>query len=264
MRSWGMVAALLLLAGCGTTRPSADIDHGHRLATVMGCTSCHGAKLDGHLFEEDPQFALAWSSNLSRILPRWSDRQIEQVLRSGRRPDGSVLWFMPTFAQRQISDDDLRDLIAWLRTVPPSGTGHPPIRRGPMFAVAIEHGFQDSAAQAERLKARQPVVLDDRFRQGRYLATIACAECHGPELSGPRDPRPGDPPDLSIAAAYTPGEFARLLTTGINRNGQPAGDMAQEARKRLSSLTRQEMAAIQAYLVARAAVPGSGATPRVQ
>lgn len=73
----------------------------------MGCTSCHGTALEGHLFEEDPAFALAWSSNLSRILPRRTDAQIDATLRSGRRPDGSALWFMPTFAHRQISPDDI-------------------------------------------------------------------------------------------------------------------------------------------------------------
>lgn len=218
----------------------------------MGCTSCHGTRLDGHLFEENPQFAIAWSSNLSRILPRWSDAQIESALRKGVRPDGTALWFMPTFAQQRLSPEDMRDLIAWLRTVPASGRDHPPMRRGPMFAQAIAHGFQDSAAQAQRLKARQPASAGTAHGRGRYLATIACAECHGPDLAGPRDPRPGDPPDLQIAAAYEPAAFARLLKTGVAQNGRPAGAMAVEARKRLSALTPEDVAALHGYLVARA------------
>lgn len=81
---------------------------------------------------------------------------------------------------------------------------------------------------------------------------IACSECHGPDFKGVRDPRPGDPPDLGVAASYTPEDFARLLKTGVAQNGRPATGMAEEARKRLSVLTPTEVEAIRAYLVARA------------
>ena len=79
-----ILALALFLAACvpAPAQQRADVAHGRRLATVMGCISCHGPKLDGHLFEEDPGFALAWSSNLSRILPRWNDRQIATTLRT--------------------------------------------------------------------------------------------------------------------------------------------------------------------------------------
>lgn len=241
------------LVGCASPKAEANAERGHRIATLMGCTSCHGDKLDGHLFEENPQLAIAWSSNLSRILPKWSDAEIGATLRTGKRPDGTAMWFMPTFAQRHISDTDLRDLIAWLRTVPPSGDMHPPIKRGPQMEAAIKHDlFQDSAAQAQKLAARQPVDLGPKLAEGRYLTTIACSECHGPDLKGVRDPQPGDPPNLSTAAAYTPAAFARLVRTGVKQNGEKAVLMAEEAPKRLSVLSDAEIAAIQAYLTARA------------
>jgi mono/diheme cytochrome c family protein len=244
-----MTAAALLLAACGG---APDVKRGAHLATVMGCVSCHGAALDGHLFEENPAFAVAWSSNLSRILPRWSDARIEAALRMGRRADGTALWFMPTFAQSRLTPADMRYLIAWLRSVPPSGVDHPAIVRGPQFAVAIDHGFLDSAAQAEKVATRQPVRVPGA-QQGRYLASIACAECHGPDLKGVKDARPGDPPDLAVAGAYSPAAFARLLKTGIKADGGPANEMIHEAPKRLSALTNEEITAIKRYLEARAA-----------
>lgn len=152
-----ILALAVSLASCTGKANTDDVSHGHRLATVMGCISCHGEKLDGHLFEEDPTMVIAWSSNLSRILPRWSDTQVESTLRTGKRPDGTPLWFMPTFSHRRLTRDDMRDLIAWLRTVPTTGIDHPPMKRGPMFVQAVAHGFQDSAADALRLADRQPV-----------------------------------------------------------------------------------------------------------
>lgn len=249
MRSWVIAAAALLLAACGTT---PDVNRGARLATVMGCTSCHGATLDGHLFQENPRFAIAWSSNLSQILPRWSDGQIEAALRDGRRPDGSALWFMPTFAQSRLMPGDMRDLIAWLRSVPPNGSEHPRMTTGPAFAAAVDQGFTDSAAGAARMATRQPLRVPGQ-QEGRYLASIACAECHGPDLKGAKDARPGDPPNLSVAAAYSPDAFARLLRTGIKADGKPANEMIHEAPKRLRALTDDEVAAIHRYLQARAA-----------
>ena len=263
MKRFGIVALAAALSACSGKPPETSLARGKHLATVMGCLSCHGFKLDGHLFEENPQFVLAWSSNLSRILPGWSDRQIETALRTGVRPNGSALWFMPTFAQTHLSKDDMAALIAWLRSIPPSGTMHPPMKRGPMFAQALAHGFQDSAAQATRLAERTPVQAGRQHATGRHLALLSCTECHGPDLTGPKDPRPGDPPDLAIAAAYTPQAFARLLRTGIRQDGRPAGDMAEQARERLSAFDPAEVEAIRRYLVARAGVTsGRAGSPR--
>ena len=239
----------LVLAGCGK---GGDPGRGHRIAAITGCVSCHGEKLDGHLFAEDAQFAIAWSSNLSRTLPGWTDQQLERVLRSGRRPDGTPLWFMPTFAQQHLSERDMRDLIAWLRTVPPTGRRHPPIKRGPQFAMAVSAGFADAAGEAARYASRAPVDRGARYAEGRYLTRIACAECHGPDLKGPRNPQAGDPPDLSVTASYDAAAFARLLRDGTKLDGRPAGLMAQEAPKRLRALTPAEVAAIRDYLIARA------------
>ena len=248
MRGWWI--GLLLLAAC--SGPRGDIEHGKRLATITGCISCHGPKLDGHLFEENPAFALAWSANLSRRLPGYSDAQIDATLRSGRRPDGSALWFMPTFTHRVLSAGDMRDVIAWLRTVPPTGSDHPPIKFGPEAKAALAMGFADSAAQAERLARREPAALDKQTEQGRYLTRIACAECHGPDLVGPKNPQVGDPPDLSVVAGYSVAQLTTLLRTGVAPGGRKVGFMSEEAPKRLSALTDAEIAAIHAYLTARA------------
>jgi mono/diheme cytochrome c family protein len=50
----------------------------------------------------------------------WTDRQIKQALTQGVRPDGSVLGLpMPVYYLRNVSDDDLDAIIAWLRTLRP-------------------------------------------------------------------------------------------------------------------------------------------------
>ena len=252
MRRRGVILVLAMVLGACSRAETGDVEHGRRLATVTGCISCHGERLEGHLFEENAQFALAWSSNLSRILPGWSNAQIETTLRTGRRPDGSPLWFMPTFAQQRLSHEEMRDLIAWSRTASASGELHPAIKFGPLFKPALAQGFQNSADEAVRLASRMPADRGPRFAEGRHLTSIACAECHGPDLKGAQNPQPGDAPDLVAAAAYTPESFRRLLKTGVMQNGKRAVLMGEEAPKRLSALTDAEVDSIQEYLRARA------------
>lgn len=247
------IAGVLLVAAVAA--PAADRAHGRRIAQIEGCISCHGEKLDGHLFEENADFAIAWSTNLSRLLPRRSDAQIERTLRTGRRPDGSALWFMPTFVHARLSAGDMRDLIAWLRSVPASGVVHPPMKRGPQFVAALGRGLQDSAAQAVRLNGRAAADAGPRHARGRYLAQIACAECHGPDLHGARTPSPGAPPDLSVATAYDPARFRTLLRTGRGIGGRDLGDMTKYGPERLVGLADSEIVTIRGYLVARAALP---------
>ena len=168
------VLALLVLAACSRA-PAADVAHGKRLATVMGCVSCHGPKLDGHLFEENPAFAVTWSSNLSRILPDWSEAQIEATLRTGRRPSGSALWFMPTFAQSQLSASDMRDLVGYLRT-----------------GLVVRERWLDDVSFVELLSISQTmpglnavnmsILVGDRLRGG--LAVHAHVEFRGSPQDG--------------------------------------------------------------------------------
>lgn len=250
VRVWIGAVALSLLA-CTALPAAPDRAHGRRVAQIEGCISCHGEKLDGHLVEDDPQLALAWSSNLSRLLPRWNDATVERTLRSGRRPDGSAMWFMPTYVHARLSPADMRDLIAWLRTIPATGHDHPPLKRGPQFEAALARGMQDSATQAARLAARAAVDVGAAQARGRYLAQIACSECHGPDLHGVRDPKPGQPPDLAVAAAYDPAQFRTLLRTGRGLGGRDLGEMTRYGPERFAGLTDEEIGQLHEYLVAR-------------
>ena len=250
MRAW-IGAVVFSLTACTADKPAPDVVHGRRIAQIEGCISCHGEKLDGHLVEEDAHFALAWSSNLSRLIPRWNDETVERALRSGRRPDGSALWLMPTYVHARLSHADMRDLIAWLRTVPATGVDHPPLKRGAQFTAALAHGMQDSAAQAARLASREAADVGARHARGRYLAQIACSECHGPDLRGAREPGPGQPPDLAAAAAYGPEQFHSLLRTGRGVGGRDLGEMTQYGPERFVGLTDGEIDDVRNYLVAR-------------
>src|SRR5689334_25308849 len=98
MRYWTCVA--LLLAACQqqpkpavkpaeVTFDGADVTdaaalraHGERISWTLGCRGCHREKLEGGSFYE------RYASNLTRELPKYSDAEIEHVLRTGVPRDG--------------------------------------------------------------------------------------------------------------------------------------------------------------------------------
>src|SRR5688500_16582354 len=99
----------------------SETARGERLAKVLGCLGCHGKDLTGQPWIEAPNFAILFTSNLTRAVPRYSAAQLAQTLRFGARPDGSPLWEMPSHIFTDLSDPDMNALTAWLRTVKPAG-----------------------------------------------------------------------------------------------------------------------------------------------
>ena len=137
-----LLGAILVLGGCDGRRSeeppsepvaaiqferaSADpVRHGERLSLVLGCSGCHGADLKGEDWSE-PGFGRLWTANLTRAAERYTEDQLEAVVRSGSKPDRTELWGMPSHLFTQLSDDDLAAVIAFLRSKPPAGDVHPP------------------------------------------------------------------------------------------------------------------------------------------
>jgi mono/diheme cytochrome c family protein len=91
--------------------------------------------------------------------------------------------------------------------------------------------------------APRPPNGPDPAARGLYIAKSSCTECHGQQLAG------GDAtPALSVVAAYSPVEFARLMREGIPRDGRKLDLMARTARNRFVHLTDDEVTALYTYL----------------
>ena len=98
-----------------TKQASGQIAHGERLTWVLGCRGCHGTGLQGERFYE------LYASNLTTDLPRYSDAQLERLMRDGLHPTGREVWAMPSELFQHLSGPDMTALIAYLRTIEPAG-----------------------------------------------------------------------------------------------------------------------------------------------
>lgn len=248
----GLISLGVLSFGGCSNASKTDVERGRLLATTLGCVSCHGARMDGHLFQNEPGVAVIYSANASRIMPAYSDAALREMLVSGKRRDGTALWVMPPASFAVLNRSDMNDLIRWLRTIPPTGTSHPPITIGPLWQKAIDAGqIKPPSAMLAAELAHPPIDLGKDYARGRYLARTVCAECHEPNLGGQRDPQPGDAPDLNVAAAYDAAAFRRLLRTGKGLDRADLGLMTEAAKERLNVLSDSDIEALRNYLVAR-------------
>ncbi|MEO8345398.1 MAG: cytochrome c [Betaproteobacteria bacterium] len=238
------------------TTGAEAIARGKELADRTGCTDCHKADLRGGLFSDDGWLhGRYYASNLTQKAKVYSDEELARIVRAGVRPDGRGVVAMPSSGFVRLTDDEMADITAFVRSMPAGGIEQPEHYVGPLDRLSFLNGegdFKPGVTYVEEEMRKDPADAGPQHAAARHLTSIVCRECHGGDLKG----HPwGSEPDLVVAAAYELPEFTRLLRTGIGIDGKEHGLMTSVARSRLHHLNDKEIAGIHAYLVARVAVP---------
>lgn len=108
--------------------PGVTPEYGRYLAITGRCMSCHGRGLSGGQVPGTPPDPKNFppAANLTpRGIGTWTEKDFFTALRQGKRPDGSTLNpFMPWMYTSQMTDDEIRALWAFLKTVPPKDSGN--------------------------------------------------------------------------------------------------------------------------------------------
>lgn len=210
------------------------IRNGEHVATIRGCIDCHGSKLEGGVFIEDPVVGLLIASNLTSgmggIGSDYNNEDWVRAIRHGVRKDGKSVIFMPSHEYNQIDRKDLSDLIAYIKSLPPADNELPETRIGlPYRAMYLLSGdihlfpariIDHSLPIPEPVENRSPVEL------GEYLAAT-CTGCHGAGFSG--GTIPGVPPNWPAATnltssgplnSYSADDFINTMRTGVTPDGR--------------------------------------------
>lgn len=119
----------------------------------------------------------------------WTDGEIIRAIREGIGRDGRGLFpIMPYFIYKDLADEDVEAVVAYLRTLPPARSHEPP-RREIAFPLNLLVRLWPEPVAA-------PITAPDRVEAplayGEYLARVArCEFCHSPRDPNSLDPFPG-------------------------------------------------------------------------
>jgi mono/diheme cytochrome c family protein len=247
-------------AGCGChTEPN-------KAATAL---NVGGRRYDG-------PFGTVYATNITPDpetgIGKWTDDQIITAIRAGRRPNGERLLPVhpyPTF--NGIAEEDLRALVAYLRSVPPVRRANTPKKiTVPMFESIFLPAWLATFAPRE---TPPPSAPTSGLARGEYLVRAVghCGECHTPRgmtqaLDNTRfmagNPK-GKGPEGSMVPNITPdndtgigkwteAQIADYLATGNLPNGDVAGGLMGEVIQGSSvgykDMTKADLLAIARYL----------------
>lgn len=102
----------------------ATPEYGKYLADIGGCTGCHRPDLSGgHVPGTPPDFKDAANLTPAGPLGKWTEADFFRALRKGLRPDGTPIdAFMPWQASAKMTDDELRAIWLYVKSVPAKAT----------------------------------------------------------------------------------------------------------------------------------------------
>jgi mono/diheme cytochrome c family protein len=235
---------------------SESVRRGEFLATRYGCNNCHGTEMQGLVLFDQPNVARITAPNLTRVVKDYTDAELERLMRQGVKHDGTSTWIMPSQMFTYLTDQDLRDIIAYVRSVPERDGLDRSTVMGPIGRIGIlTDKFVPVVAQIEPGIDRTQPDPNDAVERGRYLVMTSCTECHGTNLQGLDSLKA---PNLLIAAAYSEEDFAHLMRDGIGMGNRELGLMSEVAKARFKTFDDADVHAIRTYLSAY--VQGGGAT----
>lgn len=285
-----LILALVVIAGGWfLSRPPAlpdasiaeggDVKAGQLVFAAAGCASCHIApgaeKTDapvlagGKAFPSD--FGTFYAPNISSDeetgIGAWSDAALYRAVTAGISPDGRYYYpAFPTHSYALASQEDIRNLVAFLRTLPADAT--PSKAHGVGFPFNIRRGlwlWRVAFAPKDWVRPAETSELE----RGRYLVETLghCAECHTPRnaLGGLQTAKwmagaalpvgEGRVPNLTPAKLdWSVADIAEYLKSGFTPDYDVVGGEMADVVENTSKLPDEDRQAIAAYLKALPAI----------
>ena len=277
--SGASVLAVVFCAFAVHAAAQGDAKRGSYLAKAAGCVGCHTEAKEGA-----PAFAggralktpfgTFYGPNITPDpkagIGKWSEEDFIRAMRHGRRPDGAN--YFPAFPYTsftKIRENDLRDLWAYLKSLPPSSQPSRPHQLGFFyrwrFLVTLWKWLYFTPGAFVSIPGATEAV-----NRGAYLVQALghCGECHTPRnfLGGSRSSRylaggkvdGKDVPNLTPAGLkkWSDRDLQQFLVAGMTPDGDfPSETMAEVINNTTSKLTPEDLAAMVAYLRVLPALP---------
>lgn len=280
--------AALVLVGAGVAwvltapdpLPASELEalqgdpvHGELVFHAAGCASCHVAPdtaqterpilSGGQRFAT--QFGIFVAPNISPSpegIGDWTQAEVMNAILRGVSPEGQHYYpAFPWNAYWKADRQDVADLVAYLRTLPPSSASSQPNE------IPFPFNIRRAVGGWKLLFLQDDWVvtgdLTEEQQRGRYLVEALghCGECHTPRntlgglrtsawLAGARDPAgEGWNPNITPAGLqWSEADIVAMLQSGFTPDFDVVGGEMAEVVSNTSRLTQEDRQAIAAYL----------------
>lgn len=263
-----------------TIQPSAlaahtpDLANGRKMFLIGGCASCHAVpkqedqtRLGGGLALNSP-FGVFYVPNISPDakdgIGGWNEAQFVTAMVKGTSPSGEHLYpALPYTSYQRMRLDDLRDLFAYLKTLP-SVTGKVRDHDLPSpFNIRRSLGLWKLLFLDGKTFTPDP-AQSAQWNRGAYLVNGPghCAECHSPRnvlgaivggkrFTGGQSPTgQGGVPNITQDKLHdwTIADFAEVLETGMTADADRVGGPMVEVVRNTSQLSAGDREDIAVFL----------------
>jgi mono/diheme cytochrome c family protein len=189
------VAVAAMVAGASASSAETPLERGtYLMNSIVACGNCHtpkgpdGRALAGkELSGGDPIDSPVFHAIPANITPdketgigNWTDEQIVNAIRNGKRPDGTIIGPpMPIAFYRDMSDSDAKAIVAYLRSIRPISNK----------SAKSTYKIPLPAAYGPPVTHVADVPRTNHVAYGKYLATGLghCMDCHTPQVQGRPD-----------------------------------------------------------------------------
>jgi mono/diheme cytochrome c family protein len=261
-----------------------DLANGKTMFHAGGCASCHAipkqedkTKLGGGLALASP-FGTFYVPNISSDrtdgVGAWSEAQFVTAMVKGISPAGEHLFpAFPYTSYQRMTLDDIRDLFAYLKTLP-AVTGKVRDHALPFpFNIRRTLGLWKFLFLDGRPFTADP-SQSAQWNRGSYLVNAPghCAECHSPRnmlgavkrnlrfTGGPSPDGKGGVPNITQQKLknWTVKDIADTLTTGMTPDADFVGGSMVEVVRNTSQLSEPDREAMATYIKS---LPAAGSGP---
>jgi mono/diheme cytochrome c family protein len=265
-----------------------DAEAGRITFNIGGCESCHATpgspdplRLGGGLELKTP-FGSFYPPNISPDakdgIGEWKVADLANAMLAGVSPTGEHYYpALPYTSYQRMSLSDVRNLMAFLRTLPPV-QGRPPAHRLAFpFSIRRGVGFW-KLLYLDGAKFAPDPAKSPEWNLGRYLVEGPghCAECHSPRdflggvvaarrlAGGPTPDGKGRAPNLTGAglASWTKADIAEALASGMTPEGDSLGGAMAAVVRNTAQLPPRYREAIAEYLKSLPPIENRGAAEK--
>jgi mono/diheme cytochrome c family protein len=260
---------------------AANLENGKTMFFIGGCASCHATpgqddktRLGGGVGLKSP-FGTFYAPNISpdreRGIGTWSEADFVTAMIKGTAPNGQHLFpAFPYPSYQHMKWDDVRDLFAYLKTLPAVTDESKPHDVPFPFNIRRSLGVWKFLFLDGKTFTPDP-AKDAVWNRGAYLVNGPghCAECHSPRnfLGGIKDsqrfaggPEPGGDgfvPNITqkgLSMSYD--DLLKMLTTGETPDGDTVGGEMGKVVANTGKLGDADRAAIATYIKSLPPVEG--------